>query len=100
MADRPMYCQKPGCDRFWPRDPALEVICPDCGAPIGSPCKRPSGHTVFAHGVHGARDLAADAAGKYGICPSGRCGAAARDDSTTIQPDLFGAVLSARPHRS
>lgn len=89
MADRPVYCQKPGCGRSWPRDPALEVPCPDCTAPVGSPCRRPSGHRVFGHGVHGARDLAADAAGKYEICPSGRCGAAARKAAGPDQRDLF-----------
>lgn len=89
---RAMYCQKPGCDRSWPRDPALEVRCPDCGAPVGSPCKRPSGHTVFAFGVHASRDLAADAAGKYGVCPTGRCGAHLRVDPPTDQSDLFGRL--------
>lgn len=48
---RAMYCQKPGCDRWWPRDPAFEIVCPDCHAPVGSPCRRPSGHTVFAYGM-------------------------------------------------
>ncbi|MCX8571169.1 hypothetical protein [Aminobacter sp. MET-1] len=89
MTDRAMYCRKPGCDRSWPRDPALEVACPDCRAKIGAPCKRPSGHPLFAHGVHGARDLAADAAGQYGVCPSGRCGAA-RKAAEPVQCDLFG----------
>ncbi|MEZ5784349.1 MAG: hypothetical protein R3D70_22635 [Rhizobiaceae bacterium] len=88
---RAMYCQKPGCDRWWPRDPAFEIVCPDCHAPVGSPCRRPSGHTVFAYGVHAARDLAVDAAGKYGLCPTGRCGTYQRVGSATDQP--------VRPHR-
>jgi hypothetical protein len=41
------------CGEEWPRDPALEVECPDCRASIGSPCRRPSGHGCA---VHGARD--------------------------------------------
>lgn len=33
--------------------------CPTCRAKPGSPCKRPSGHTVFGGDVHAARrDLA------------------------------------------
>ena len=44
---------------------------------------------MFAHGIHAARDLAADAAGKYGVCPSGRCGTAVKIASAAIQPDLF-----------
>lgn len=43
-------CLKPGCDRTWPRDPVLG----------GEP--------------HPARDILADKLGKYGPCPSGRCG--------------------------
>lgn len=34
------------CGETWPRDPRLEVPCPSCDAPVGSKCKRPSGHTV------------------------------------------------------
>lgn len=44
------------CGEVWPRDPALEVECPQCHAPIGSPCMRPSGHRVFGGRVHSARD--------------------------------------------
>jgi len=69
-----VYCQKPGCDRSWPRDPALEVACPSCGAGIGQKCKRPSGHTAWQGWVHGERDIIADRQGQYGVCPSGRCG--------------------------
>lgn len=84
----PVVCLKPNCGREWPRDPALEVQCPECRAPIGSPCKRPSGHPVFARGVHGRRDLLADAEGHYGTCPSHRCGQA-RKKTEGIQSDLF-----------
>lgn len=69
------YCQKPGCHRAWPRDPALEVACPTCKAGIGVSCRRPSGHSAFGKfNVHADRDIAADLAGAYGECPSGRCG--------------------------
>jgi hypothetical protein len=88
-----MYCQKPGCDRSWPRDPALEVRMPRLSSKIGSPCKRPSGHSLFAHGVHAARDLAVDAVGKYGICPTARCGLT-RKAAEPVQADLFGLFLS------
>ena len=67
-------CAKPGCDRAWPRDPCLEVACPDCLAPVGSGCRRPSGHGGPFIDLHAARDLAADAAGAYGPCPLGLCG--------------------------
>lgn len=68
-------CLKPGCARTWPRDPVLEAVCPDCGAPIGARCRRPSGHTAWGESdVHAARDIAADRAGLYGACPLGLCG--------------------------
>jgi len=72
----PCACARPGCDRTWPRDPCLEVTCPDCCAPAGTGCRRPSGHAGGFVELHAARDLAADAAGAYGPCPLGRCGAA------------------------
>lgn len=79
-------CAVDGCDREWPRDPVLEVACPepDCGAGVGAACveRRPSGHVnrgAFA-GLpdwgHDARELLADATGCYGVCPLGRCGQA------------------------
>lgn len=37
-----------------PRDPR-QVACEQCGQPAGSPCLRPSGHTVFGHGYHAIR---------------------------------------------
>lgn len=75
-------CAKPGCGKTWPRDPALEVVCPVCNAGIGRHCYRPSGHRVFGSQPHGARDLLADREGKYGVCPLGDCGA-------NRQADLF-----------
>ena len=44
------------CGEEWPRDPALEVKCPTCNAPVGIKCKRPSEHTVFGGQPHAARD--------------------------------------------
>lgn len=64
------------CDLRWtaPRDPALEVPCPDCGADVGRSCKRPSGHRAPFGAVHAARDVAAYRAGKYGTHRAdGRC---------------------------
>lgn len=37
------------CGLEWDRDPALEVECPTCGAGVGSPCRRPSGHRCSPH---------------------------------------------------
>ncbi len=65
-------CQRPGCDRTWPRDPVVEVVCPSCRAGVGQWCKRPSGHRAMT--PHADRDILADRMGKYGVCPSGRCG--------------------------
>lgn len=42
------------------RHPVLAVACPDCRAPAGSWCRRPSGHR--AADFHGGRKAQADAA--------------------------------------
>lgn len=68
------FCRKPGCNRSWPRDPVLEVACPDCRAPIGVGCRRPSGHSGPFVELHAARDILADGEGRYGACPLGLCG--------------------------
>jgi len=52
------------CGEEWPRDPALEVECPTCHAPVGVKCRRPSGHPCELHasreqGGDGRRILAA-----------------------------------------
>jgi len=44
------------CCQEWPRDPALEVVCPTCNVGIGVKCKRPSGHNVWGDQPHEARD--------------------------------------------
>ena len=54
------------CGDEWPRDPALEVPCPQCRAPIGSWCKRPSEHKAMF--LHADRDKAAMTAGKLKKC--------------------------------
>jgi hypothetical protein len=75
-----------GCGRTFARDPVLEVACPTCRAPIGSRCRRPSGHSGPFVELHAERDLLADREGKYGVCPLGLCGVARR----SAQPKLFG----------
>ncbi len=57
------------CGLTWPRDPALEVACPECYAKPGRICRRPSGHRLFGGGVHGKRDALAVALGVLGKCP-------------------------------
>jgi len=95
-------CLKPGCDRTWPRDPALEVACPTCQAKIGQICKRPSGHRNWNGEPHAARDLAADAAGKYGPCPLGLCGAErkawamSREDLARLGGEIYGPGWQSR----
>jgi hypothetical protein len=74
----PAHCTRPGCTATWPRDPVLEVACPDCGAGVGVRCRRPSGHAGSFTDLHAARDLLADARGAYGRCPLALCGAANR----------------------
>ncbi len=54
------------CGREWPRDPALEVVCPTCRAPVGAWCRRPSGHRAMD--LHAGRDRAAMAAGFLEPC--------------------------------
>ena len=74
----PARCNRPGCAATWPRDPILEVACPDCRAGIGARCRRSSGHAGGFVDLHAARDLLADAVGAYGPCPLAICGAANR----------------------
>lgn len=70
-----VYCKR--CGHEWPaeHDPALTVTCPTCRAKPGSPCMRPSEHTLFGKGtVHADRDLLAESQGAYrhGTCPGPR----------------------------
>lgn len=58
------------CGQRWAMDPALMVACPTCQAPIGSRCKRPSGHVIPGGGIHADRDLLAmKIIPGYGRCP-------------------------------
>jgi hypothetical protein len=82
-----VHCGKDNCDRSWPRDPVIEVECPACHAGVGTRCKRPSGHRAWRGNFHAVRDIAADKAGKYGTCPTGRCGLAVAQRPS--QYDLF-----------
>lgn len=81
------FCLKPQCERTWPRDPVLEVPCPTCHAGVGMWCRRPSGHSFKS--FHRERDIAADLAGAYGRCPTGRCGLAVTANLRPTQHDLF-----------
>jgi hypothetical protein len=57
-----------GCGRQYPRDPRLEVECPDCKAAVGSKCKRPSEHEAAR--THVARERAVVIAGLMErVCP-------------------------------
>jgi hypothetical protein len=85
----PVACRNDGCTREWPRDPALEVECPECRAGIGHRCRRPSGYTLPGKTVHAARDLLADSLGLYGACPLGICGQKQQAATPPRQPDLF-----------
>jgi hypothetical protein len=40
------------------------AACPTCGAAIGRPCKRPSGHAVFGGDVHAPRRRLAEEASR------------------------------------
>lgn len=90
----PCTCARPGCGRTWLRDPVLEVTCPDCGAPIGVRCRRPSGHSGPMVKLHAARDLLADRIGAYGHCPLGRCGAAQAAGAAAEQHTLFKSLAT------
>ena len=36
--------------------PELAVACPQCHAPPGRKCRRPSGHSIFGGGSHASRE--------------------------------------------
>lgn len=59
----PVQCNL--CGHTWDIDPVYTVDCPDCRAPAGKLCTRPSEHEAFGGYWHAARDLAAAAAGAY-----------------------------------
>jgi DNA-directed RNA polymerase subunit RPC12/RpoP len=81
---RPYTCAR--CGQTWPRDPALEVPCPQCQAPAGVNCRRPSGHPLPGMGgerIHFARDQGALDAGLLQKCP----GEKARKKAPLEAPD-------------
>lgn len=70
------------CGQAWPRHPVLEVACPSCHAPIGSWCKRPSGHK--AQDLHVEREQLALDAGVLQMCQAGPSARAARQAPAEI----------------
>lgn len=88
MNTKPTTCT--ACGASWARDPALEVPCPTCRAPVGSPCTRPSGHGCDCHP---ARDGAALRAGHLTRCPAAHPTAAnnftRRAPHVPVQSSLF-----------
>jgi len=63
---KPVVCLR--CGEEWPRDPALEVTCPDCHAEPGHTCVRPSGHSGPFVNLHYARKQAAFDQGFENVC--------------------------------
>jgi hypothetical protein len=72
------------CGEEWPRNPALEVPCPTCHAPVGVKCRRPSGHGCT---LHASRDQAAMDAGFLRLCPKGP--SAQQAEAAGVQMELF-----------
>lgn len=61
---QPVNCRI--CNHEFPQDPILEVDCPDCGAPKGVRCRRPSGHGGGSFvAYHAIRDVLALKNGFY-----------------------------------
>jgi len=59
------------CGEEWARDPVFEAPCPDCLAPVGQRCRRPSGHEAWEQGAfHKAREIHAMALGVLRSCPA------------------------------
>jgi hypothetical protein len=69
----PVACEV--CGEQYPRDPALEVTCPACGAKVGAWCKSPSGHKAMR--LHADRLKGALVAGVEKSCPGSPFAAAA-----------------------
>lgn len=73
------------CGEKWPRDPALDVPCPKCFAPLGSSCRRPSGHAGGWVGLHRERDQAALDAGVLQRCPAAPASTRLRAEAVSPQ---------------
>jgi hypothetical protein len=71
------------CGERWPQHPVLQVPCPDCRAPAGAQCRRPSGHRAWRGQPHIAREQSALDAGVLAMCPQGPTATGAR-----INPQL------------
>jgi hypothetical protein len=82
----PCICAVPGCNRDWPRDPILDVACPDCHGPVGVRCKRPSGHSGSFVTAHAARDLAAEQ--PVPTAPVRSAAAALQPPATQMEPKV------------
>jgi len=81
----PVTCR--ACGQTWPRDPALEVPCPQCRAPVGVKCRRPSGHNCE---THRERDQAAMDAGLLQLCPKGPTAQQAQRGFFTLEHEHGG----------
>jgi hypothetical protein len=82
------------CGEQWAKHPATQVPCPDCKAPAGSVCRRPSGHEVPGGDVHVSREQAAVDAGLLQICAAAKEAAPAEAPPARVLPmykqgDLF-----------
>ena len=69
------------CGATWQKHPATTVPCPKCGAPVGSPCKRPSGHELYGGVAHVEREREAVDEGLMEMYPEGPTARAKRGDA-------------------
>ncbi|MDP2663444.1 MAG: hypothetical protein Q8R28_22240 [Dehalococcoidia bacterium] len=56
------------CGQEWGRNPVLEVPCSSCRAPVGTWCRRPSGHRAMD--LHRQREELAMERGLLHRCPA------------------------------
>lgn len=84
------------CGQTWPRDPRLEVACPDCLADIGVRCRRPSGHGCPEPHM-GREELAIERGFMTRRCPavSGREGAAVAPVKKKRRPVVPASLFDA-----
>lgn len=85
------------CGQWWPRDPALEVECPQCRAAPGVKCRRPSGHPCA---LHRARDRLAMERGYLERCPAAGDQGELADTAPATPPALRGRARSAKAQAS
>ena len=72
------------CGQQWPRHPALEVECPQCGARSGQDCIRPSGHAGPFVEPHAAREQTAVDQGVLELCLEGPTAIKQRSQPTLL----------------